>query len=101
MKLIIDIPEETYKNVQIHGTYLNPRDKGNLEKALKNGTPLPKRHGRLIDADACIGELAKAIPYFIIDSTDNSYVEGLNRARIEIDDSPTIIEADMRGETDE
>lgn len=35
MKLIIDIPEETCKNIQFYGLYLNPRDKEVLEKALK------------------------------------------------------------------
>lgn len=51
MQIVIDIPEETYKNVRMYGTYLNPRDKSNLEKALENGTPLPKGHGRLIDME--------------------------------------------------
>ena len=41
MKIVIDIPEEAYKKIQMYGTYLNPKDKNNLEKALKNSTPLP------------------------------------------------------------
>ena len=52
MKLIVDIPEETYNDIQ-------SRDWKNGElvfseewKAIHNGTPLPKGHGRLIDADS-------------------------------------------------
>lgn len=45
---------------------------------------------RLIDADALIDNLAKAIPYFIDDAVTEAYVEGLDRARCEIDNSPTV-----------
>lgn len=51
-------------------------------------------HGRLIDADALVSELAKAIPYIIGTEIDSAYVEGLGRAKIEVDDAPTIIEAE-------
>ena len=49
MKLVIDIPEEDYKN----GTLLNYFKcySTKLDKIIYNGTPLPKGHGRLIDAD--------------------------------------------------
>ena len=48
MKLVIDIPEDEYERLQ--------RDAGwtNLERyreVIKNGTPLPEGHGRLVDAD--------------------------------------------------
>lgn len=52
MQIVIDILEETYLDIQ-------SRDWKNGElifseewKAIHNGTPLPKGHGRLIDADA-------------------------------------------------
>lgn len=48
MKLIIDIPEEIYKASQIikyEDTILIPLE------VIAKGTPLPKGHGRLIDAD--------------------------------------------------
>lgn len=47
MKIVIDIPDEMYENA------LNDLLCGSetLCNAIKNGTPLPKRHGRLIDAD--------------------------------------------------
>jgi hypothetical protein len=46
MQIVIDIPEETYEYWKNHShEYV-------LAEAIKNGTPLPKGHGRLIDADA-------------------------------------------------
>lgn len=45
MKLLIDIPEWLYQDIQ---EYLHPSP---LDKVIQNGIPLPKNHGRLIDAD--------------------------------------------------
>ena len=51
MKLVIDIPEKQYKNIKYicedFRCYTN-----NLERKIAKGTPLPKGHGRLIDADS-------------------------------------------------
>ena len=48
MQIVIDLTDEMYQAVK-DGTWC-----GNelWYSALKNGTPLPKGHGRLIDADA-------------------------------------------------
>lgn len=43
MKLVIDIPEEIYLNVKKDYLY----DTEVIINAFKNGTPLPKGHGRL------------------------------------------------------
>lgn len=54
MKIVIDIPEEMYKEY-VFVTLCRGSGKtitDNLLKAIKEGTPLPKGHGRLIDADA-------------------------------------------------
>jgi hypothetical protein len=49
MQIVIDIPEETYEYWKNHShEYV-------LAEAIKNGTPLPKGHGKLIDKDA-LGE---------------------------------------------
>ena len=49
MKIIIDIPEKTYEQLK----FLNKQGFGTvIDEAVANGTPLPKGHGRLIDADA-------------------------------------------------
>ena len=49
MKLVIDIPEEEFERMKEKKMF------GNVtvwKDAIRNGTPLPKGHGRLIDADA-------------------------------------------------
>ena len=46
MELIIKIPDEIYELIKTDKSELI-----GLPKAVKNGTPLPKGHGRLIDAD--------------------------------------------------
>ena len=57
MKYIVDIPEEIvesvkYGNVYIAGTRRNGKTIFcKITDAIANGTPLPKGHGRLIDAD--------------------------------------------------
>ena len=50
IELVIKIPEEMYDWFD-HG-FLDEKDAENLWQIVKRGTPLPKGHGRLIDADA-------------------------------------------------
>ena len=50
MKIVIDIPEETIRKIK-NELYCGIDDP-DLYKAMEDGTPLPKSHGRLIDADA-------------------------------------------------
>ncbi len=50
MQIIIDVPEEEYQNyLKMRPSY--PEGVFCYIKAIQNGTPLPKGHGRLIDAD--------------------------------------------------
>ena len=79
MKLIIDIDEDTYKYMQSRCKYQNKGDKG-LSKfeeagvAIKNGTPLSKGHGRLIDTNEitafreleCNGHNIKSLDEFTV-----------------------------------
>ena len=49
MQIVIDIPEEEYKDVKkAGGCYYD------FGKAIYYGTPLPKGHGRIADIDAAI-----------------------------------------------
>lgn len=48
MQIVIDIPEDAYNYIKANGARI-PYYK--LTDAIKNGIPLPKGHGRLIDAD--------------------------------------------------
>lgn len=52
MEIVIDIPEKIYKAIQ-DNTYCGISN-SDMYDAIRNGTPLPKEHGRLIDADAFI-----------------------------------------------
>lgn len=86
MQIVIDIPDRIYKIVQ--NRTLNITDDEILENALKNGTPLPKGHGRLIDADELYGDF--------IDGTEGYDCQTWYRIEIGdiIEDAPTIIDAD-------
>ena len=84
MQIVIDIPKEMYAT-------LNNIPMGAISVlealyAIKNGTPLPKGHGRLIDAD----EL-----YLDIQTDEEMRLgEHLKWVKERFNDAPTIIEAD-------
>ena len=68
-----------YKNIQSGNFWLDSGlSLSNAYDFIKNGTPLPRGHGRLIDADAM---------WDIYHSNDYDFYEAL-------DDAPTILEAD-------
>lgn len=74
MEMVIKLPDDEVIEI------------GTLMQAVKNGQPLPKNHGDLIDRKAIL----EAFKYPI----------SLNKAQIEkiINDAPTIIEAtEVRG----
>ena len=52
MRIVIDIPKEKYDVIKsdLYSTFPAEMKEWGLE-AIRNGTPLPKGHGRLIDAD--------------------------------------------------
>lgn len=100
MKLIIDIDEDLKSAIYNCGLFLSPTDKITLINAINNGTPLPKGHGRLIDADALeklcyeheIGNSAIAgIPII----AQSQYDDGEDNIwKPLFDFAPTVIEAD-------
>lgn len=59
MQIVIEIPEDSYK-ATCNG-YMLPQDVENVVQGIKNGTPLPKGHGRLVDVKE------------ILDAYENSY----------------------------
>lgn len=88
MKIVIDIPEGMLD--ELHTCKFPIQDAYRLCAVIENGKVLPKGHGRLIDADAL--KLTK----------HDIYVEAINyRHRCisveNIDEAPTIIEADKEG----
>ena len=101
MQVIIDIPSHIYKTLIETGTY--GYYKFDSKKAIKNGTPLPKGYGRLIDADRT---LATAWTSFYKhedewEKKDNDYLpigrlydqNGFECCLQTIVNAPTIIEA--------
>ena len=95
MQIVIDIPEEKYQGIVNMAeeildasTFCSPRY---LYKAVLNGTPLPKGHGRLIDADAI--NIHDISPIYEME------VYGVTQDDIEYE--PTIIEADKESELNE
>lgn len=88
MQIVIDIPDRIYKIVQ--NRTLNIMDAEILETAVKNGIPLPKGHGRLIDADEIISEATERMKY----PSNHEYMECVI-AHMNL--APTIIEAEREG----
>lgn len=81
VELVIKIPEKEYQRWQKDGEM----DALIVRNAIVNGTPLPKGHGRLIDAD----ELVKEADEFEL--VDDVYMLIYEE---DIYNAPTIIEAD-------
>lgn len=77
MKIVIDIPKEEYDEI------LSSEDCGlhTLTRAVANGTPLPKGHGRLVDMSEVI---VKLMQYYDRDKTIGQC----------LDEVHTVIEAD-------
>ena len=87
MTLIIDIPDEDYDKIKDNSPdAFNYLTSWRLYDAIKNGTPLPKGHGRLIDADALKTDAQTMTEW-------NGDVFRCVTERT-IDYAPTIIEAD-------
>jgi hypothetical protein len=81
MQIVIDIPEEDYILAR-KNDYSAVYKGAHIAEAIKNGTPLPKGHGRLIDVSE----------YFKKEFGD---------AREFLDKATTIIEADKESEGEE
>jgi hypothetical protein len=101
MKIVIDIPEEvkqTFDNAKTGDLYGNYYDYNSLiGKAIRNGTPLPKEHGRLIDADEFEELFGKMCPGDCGACDPKRKTNGRGRwydTCSLIDIAPTIIEAD-------
>ena len=49
MKLVIDIPDEIYNDVKKYNYFDTLVTRLNVKEMIKNGVPLPKGHGAIID----------------------------------------------------
>ena len=57
MELVIKIDDETYKEIKKSNTIKEHLNK--VDWSIRNGTPLPAGHGRLIDVNALLASLEK------------------------------------------
>ena len=94
MKVVIDIPKSQYEYlaelVNAGGEPL-----GYFERVIMRGTPLPKGHGRLIDADMlpiCQGVFLPRVNGNALGCPEDAVFVS------DIEDAPTIIEADEESE---
>ena len=90
MQIVIDIDEELYNYMQskLYDEHIDRRFDYQIRFAVKDGTPLPKGHGRLGDLSKIYVELNEAQ----IEGTEE--YKGLGEAKQMICEAPTIIEAD-------
>ena len=88
MQIVIDIDKETLNNIRFFGLS-SSKDRNNLLSAIKNGTPLPEHHGRLID----YGYVVDAIDDWI-NAEEYNYTNATDYLRTRIRNVPTIIEAE-------
>lgn len=92
MKIVIDIPEESYNAICTITTLAEMESVGQDTKrviytGIQNGTILPKGHGRLIDADAIKPKFCNSNIYT---SEKGFWYYSVK----DVNDIPTIIEAD-------
>ncbi len=89
MKVVINLPEKVYKEICSGNFETDGYFKANLQDTFRNGTPLPKNHGRLIDADEYKEHL------YACETNDRPlHIMELDERLATVDDAPTIIEAD-------
>lgn len=92
MQIMIDIPEDDYYDaLQYAELKVNTEFENLMITAIKNGVPIPKGHGRLIDAD----ELKTLYPL----ENDGLDLRNNNQClHTALDEAPPIIEADKESE---
>ena len=88
IELVIKLSEDSYK-ATCNG-YMLPTDVENVVQGIKNGTPLPKGHGRIGDLDALRKEVSS---WGMNDYEPSDFIDA-------IDQADTIIEADREVKDD-
>lgn len=89
MKIVIDIPENIYDTIMDDQMLSREQEAVLHHHIYFDGKPLPKGHGRLLDADKITGELL---------TIDSNYACMADWCLQIIDAQPTIIEADKEAE---
>lgn len=91
MQLVIDIPKEAYDFIKRTGYHTQ-----SLYEAIKNGVPLPKGHGRIVDIGKIDEDRIDHDNPIIYLTIGGEYIEAVSLDYI--NNLPTIIEADNESE---
>ena len=90
VQIVIWVDDNIYTRLFDNGSDVSILETELIKKSIRNGTPLPEHHGRLIDADAYIDEINRVFP------CRDKYDRQIRRAtEIGINNTPTIIEAEV------
>lgn len=68
IEVVIKMPKNTYRQIQAlaRSGYFEHDICGNSMRRIANGKPLPKGHGRLIDADKILDEMRATRTYDVL-----------------------------------
>lgn len=99
MQIVIDIDDKLYEIIKNPKKLETMYHASRVCKAVRNGTPLPKGHGRLIDADA-LKKDDEVTEWLSLNAVrTGKMLKRFSELFIKkIDDTPTIIEADTESE---
>jgi methyl coenzyme M reductase subunit C-like uncharacterized protein (methanogenesis marker protein 7) len=97
MQIVIDIDDYVYKKLMNKTICV-----ADIVDAIKNGIPLPKGHGRLVDADVLKEKLEDHHNFFVeacgsfegMTFKEKARVDEIINCIAEVVNAPTIIEAD-------
>ena len=101
MEIVIELAEEDYNDITLTGeNTINLGVLLALRKAVRNGTPLPEHHGRLIECEPIYDKLIRS---YRADKKDypeigKDYRVGLSNAIDLLIKAPTIIEESDKNE---
>lgn len=102
IELVVKIPEDVYRYAKKYNgssmLTLREREISMCMNAIANGIPLPKEHGRLIDADEfknyCQTGLENVKPLFKTEKYCKLAIDITQGIIADVDEMETIIEAD-------
>lgn len=86
MEIVINIPKDLYDQIKWREEEIRKHKKYVICKAILDGTVIPKEHGRLIDAEKLMDALRANVAV--------SELCGIEKAEDDLDEAPTVIEAD-------
>ena len=92
MQIVIDIPEDVYKKIVADKYVIYDK----MFYSIKNGTPLPKGHGRLIDAEILIKDMKNGINAGLLIDGYEKYtnINSVDDCVFCVECADTVLEAD-------